>query len=29
MSFRVEPNSLKLRMPYGKKDPAILTNPLP
>ncbi|NJC23540.1 YegS/Rv2252/BmrU family lipid kinase [Arthrobacter pigmenti] len=29
MAFRVEPNSLKLRMPYGKKDPAILTNPEP
>lgn len=29
MAFRVEPNSLKLRMPHGKKDPAILTNPEP
>lgn len=29
MAFRVEPNSLKLRMPYGRKDPAILTNPEP
>lgn len=29
MSFRVEPNSLKLRMPYGKKDPAILLDPTP
>lgn len=29
MALRVEPQSLKLRMPYGKKDPAILTNPTP
>ncbi|WP_458115608.1 diacylglycerol/lipid kinase family protein [Arthrobacter sp. D2-10] len=29
MALRVEPSSLKLRMPYGKKDPAILTNPIP
>lgn len=29
MALRVEPSSLKLRMPYGKKDPAILTNPTP
>ncbi|GAB3550182.1 diacylglycerol kinase family protein [Arthrobacter tumbae] len=29
MSFRVEPNSLRLRMPYGKKDPAILADPTP
>lgn len=29
MAFRVEPNSLKVRMPYGRKDPAILTDPEP
>lgn len=29
MAFRMEPGSLKLRMPYGKKDPAILTTPEP
>ncbi|WP_028280317.1 diacylglycerol kinase family protein [Arthrobacter sp. H5] len=29
MAFRVDARSLKLKMPYGKKDPAILTNPEP
>ncbi|WP_026532172.1 diacylglycerol/lipid kinase family protein [Arthrobacter sp. H41] len=29
MVFEVKPDSLRLRMPHGKKDPAILSNPLP
>lgn len=29
MALRVEPSALRLKMPYGKKDPAILTNPTP
>lgn len=29
IAMRVEPNSLRVRMPYGKKDPAILTSPEP
>ena len=29
MAFEVHPQALLLRMPYGKKDPAVLTNPLP
>ena len=29
MSFEMKPESLRLRMPYGRKDPAILSEPLP
>ena len=29
LSLRVDPSALRIRMPYGKKDPAILTNPEP
>jgi diacylglycerol kinase family enzyme len=29
MAFRVESNALRVRMPYGKKDPAVLTEPEP
>ena len=29
ISMRVDPRALRIRMPYGKKDPAILTNPEP
>ncbi|CEA09167.1 Diacylglycerol kinase [Arthrobacter saudimassiliensis] len=27
--FEMDPNALRIRMPYGKKDPAVLTNPEP
>ena len=27
VAFRVDPSALRVRMPHGKKDPAILTNP--
>lgn len=29
LSLRVDPSALRIRMPHGKKDPAILTNPEP
>ncbi|MHA7154196.1 diacylglycerol/lipid kinase family protein [Arthrobacter sp. TMN-50] len=29
MALKVDANSLRLRMPYGKKDPAVVTNPVP
>jgi len=29
LSLQVQPQSLRVRMPYGRKDPAVLTQPVP